>query len=566
MTTAMERAASLQEEYLTTTNKIYETNKLINQAQQEIDKSSNSVAKQRLKQFIDETNQLQSKNKLSQYELEIQQAKYELLLAEIALEEAQSAKSQVRLQRDAEGNFGYVYTADQEQVNNAAQELADVQNQLYNIALDGANDYAEKYQQTLNEMYDTLRDLHEQYLNGEFESEEEYQNAVLEAKKYYFDLLEQYSDLYTIAISTDARALEDSWSREFNSMIYNTDNWRQKVEEYVQNVNDAFKRWDEEMDDIAGDVGLGGDLSDLSSAVESVDKESQELLSTLTKPNGVLDTLQAEIDAVSAVTDVYAVQRVEIQNLTKEYEALAMAILEKKKAEALTIDSTPPAPSGDSGSGSGSSGSGNSSSGGDKGTSSSTGGGGDGKVSIGDKVRLKNTGTTYYYDSYGTAPRGNRGKAGDEVIVENVVNGGQGTSKQPYGVAVKSSNSAYGWLKIDDITGYASGGYTGQWGSYGKLAMLHEKELILNERDTENFLSSMELLNNIVQAIDLHAANSQVGVWLNSPGMANIGNQDALEQMVTIEANFPNVSSRVEIEEAFTTLVNRASQYANRKQ
>jgi hypothetical protein len=40
-------------------------------------------------------------------------------LAEIALEEAQNAKSTVRLQRDAEGNFGYVYTADQNKVADA---------------------------------------------------------------------------------------------------------------------------------------------------------------------------------------------------------------------------------------------------------------------------------------------------------------------------------------------------------------------------------------------------------------------------------------------------------------
>lgn len=33
LTTAMERSASLQEEYLTTTNQIYETNKLMRQAQ-----------------------------------------------------------------------------------------------------------------------------------------------------------------------------------------------------------------------------------------------------------------------------------------------------------------------------------------------------------------------------------------------------------------------------------------------------------------------------------------------------------------------------------------------------
>ena len=94
-------------------------------AQQEIDKTTNDVAKRRLKDFVAETAQLQDKNKLSTYELEIQQAKYDLLLAEIALEEAQNAKSTVRLQRDAEGNFGYVYTADQDQVAKAQQELED---------------------------------------------------------------------------------------------------------------------------------------------------------------------------------------------------------------------------------------------------------------------------------------------------------------------------------------------------------------------------------------------------------------------------------------------------------
>jgi hypothetical protein len=102
-------------------------------------------------QFISETQQLQNKNKLSQYELDIQQAKYDLLLAEIALEEAQSAKSVVRLQRDAEGNFGYVYTADQNEVANAQQQLEDAQNSLYNIGLEGANNYQQKYAETLQE-------------------------------------------------------------------------------------------------------------------------------------------------------------------------------------------------------------------------------------------------------------------------------------------------------------------------------------------------------------------------------------------------------------------------------
>jgi hypothetical protein len=118
--------------------------------------------------------------------------------------------------------------------------------------------------------------------------------------------------------------------------------------------------------------------------------------------------------------------------------------------------------------------------------------------------------------------------------------------------------------KIKKPEGWATGGYTGEWGSYGKLAMLHEKELVLNAKDTENFLASMDLLNNIVSTIDLHAANQSLGGMLNSPGLGTI-ESETLEQTVTIEANFPGVSSRTEIEEAFSTLVNRASQYANRK-
>jgi hypothetical protein len=67
-----------------------------------------------------------------------------LLLAEIALEEAQNAKSTVRLQRDSEGNFGYVYTADQNQIADAEMNYAEKENALYNLRLEEANNQAQK--------------------------------------------------------------------------------------------------------------------------------------------------------------------------------------------------------------------------------------------------------------------------------------------------------------------------------------------------------------------------------------------------------------------------------------
>jgi hypothetical protein len=48
-----------QEEYLTKTNQIYETNKLMRTANKALDETDNSVAKQKLKNFIEETKALQ---------------------------------------------------------------------------------------------------------------------------------------------------------------------------------------------------------------------------------------------------------------------------------------------------------------------------------------------------------------------------------------------------------------------------------------------------------------------------------------------------------------------------
>ena len=104
------------------------------------------------------------------------------------------------MQRDSEGNFGYVYTADSSKLLEAQQALEDAQNNLYNIGLEGANDYTEKYAETMQEMYDTLTSITEAYFNGEIASREEYEAQMLAAQQYYYEQLEIYQDLYGIAL------------------------------------------------------------------------------------------------------------------------------------------------------------------------------------------------------------------------------------------------------------------------------------------------------------------------------------------------------------------------------
>ena len=121
------------------------------------------------------------------------------------------------------------------------------------------------------------------------------------------------------------------------------------------------------------------------------------------------------------------------------------------------------------------------------------------------------------------------------------------------------------WINEKYFESYDTGGYTGSWDSSGRLAMLHQKEIVLNAADTENFLAAINIVRDIAKAIDLQAVayQSTLGSLVAS---ANVSmHPQTVQQDVVIHAEFPNATNRSEIEAAFDNLINRASQFANRK-
>lgn len=119
-------------------------------------------------------------------------------------------------------------------------------------------------------------------------------------------------------------------------------------------------------------------------------------------------------------------------------------------------------------------------------------------------------------------------------------------------------------IPLDYLQGYDTGGYTGSWGSSGRLAMLHQKELVLNAEDTINFLDAVNIVREIAQAIDLGAV-AQAMQMGNLQAAQAVSTAQTLEQQVSIHAEFPNATNHSEIEEAFRNLTLTASQFANRK-
>ena len=115
------------------------------------------------------------------------------------------------------------------------------------------------------------------------------------------------------------------------------------------------------------------------------------------------------------------------------------------------------------------------------------------------------------------------------------------------------------------ITGLRSGGYTGEWGqSNGRLAILHQKELVLNPEDTQNFLSATYLLRDVMGAAGDGLAEKAKAMSSLAGLAAPVynGSDNVVQQVVSIDASFPGVQSAIEIENALNNLVNEASQYA----
>lgn len=523
---ALDRMSSYQDEYLTKTNQIYEMNKLLNNVNQAIDKTNNQAAKNRYQQFTKEIEQLRDKDKLSQLELEIAQAKYKVLEAQIALEEAQNAKSTVRLQRDNEGNFGYVYTADQEKVNDAQQALADAENDLYNIRLDATNKYGQQKLQYEKELADKLAELDQKAAEDAVYRETTYQQERALVIQQYTDLITTAGNLYAKAQEEDSRVVQDAWVNSFDIIKDNSNSWKDTITENTNIINDTFKEWQDSMDEITKIIG--DDLKDTQQKVKDVTDESNKLYQEVS--NRVIPALENELSSVRSATEAWAQHRQQLLDTIRAYEELLNAIQATLRAQS-----------------------------------------GFGSDSGGDTDWAAMMGTV----AYGSAQY-NQYKRNRE---EKIANGGsinEDTTARVDAyykllsegkISGRLPNGKYSFTQLTDqewrdLVGFRSGGYTGTWNDDGKLAFLHQKELVLNADDTENMLASIQLVRQIAKQLDF---NSQQISTLSSSGFTVSSQDGTLEQNVRIEASFPNAIDRYEIQEAFNTLVNVASQYANRK-
>lgn len=494
--------------YVDDYEKIYQLTKMTRDLNDKIDSTSNVRAQKELLKYQKELNGLlESDQKMSSYDLDYLQKKLDLKLAEIALDEAQNAKSQVTMRRDSEGNYNYVYTADENAVEKAESEYAD---KLYEMQK--AND---EYITSLSE---NMANLSSQMLNEIaaidttiYDTEEKYQAEVQRITDHYTTQMEYYNSEMNKVLDNNKTLYEQDWtnfSKYTGYKISAEENyvtrWNQTVlsqvtgfeiqEEFYENFNKAvfgedpahpsgesligrlvtaYKSMRDQI--TAANAAAGVETEDLATALlGNIEAATQEAEAAA---DGITDAATEIVSQITSIGDA-------VTDMVNNYSQ-AMATMEAETDAMLGV--------------------------------------------------LLDFLTAY-------------GEIGDLNIEPGVLAEIEARRRE----------------RQENPEGFDTGGYTGAWGSEGRLAYLHQKELVLNAEDTVNMLTSVGILRQIASIIDLNALASAGGfISLMSSGVG--GNQGTLQQEVHIEANFPAVTDKNQIEEAFGDLVNLAAQYANRR-
>ena len=576
---AFDRKSDLADQYLDDYEKIYQFSKLNRDIENSIDSTSNVKAKKELLELQSKINAYEEAGiEISEYQMQQLQQEYELKKAQIELEEAQDAKSQVKMQRDSEGNYSYVYTANSDDVAKAEQNYED---KLHTMQQSNA-EYINDLQSNMIQMEQDYQDKVKEIMTDTSLTAEERMAQLNELNDYYDEKMKFYiseaqlweqnsqtlyeKDWMNYATMTGYKiSEEDKWLDHWNETQLALLTGFETLEDYQTNHNmnvanlllasgEAFSTWQTNIEEAMNNAGtsLGTFEEDATDAMQTVAEESEK-----TRDQIKYDSK----DMVDAVNDVVAA----VANWETQYSKIVQGMLNRNTALVRSFNSLITAwskfettenahnPSNDNDN---SSGDGSGSGSGDE--SGSSGNGAD------NSDKIEGVAAAIWMD--GSAAGWGNGSTRRQRLQEKGVSGAQ-----DYINAHASNGDIYSaWAsKRDQLRqfyygSFDTGGYTGEWGLDGKLALLHEKELVLNADDTTNFLKAVDVVRQISDMIDLNALSSAGGLSSLFAATASSSSQN-LQQEVHITAEFPNATDKDQISEAFSDLVNLASQYANRK-
>ena len=506
--------------------------------QADIDNTINAAHRQQLQLLQEEIETRAEGGKLNQYDLDILNAKYNQMQALMALEDARNNKNTLRLVRDSQGNWNYQYTNNADDVAAQEQKLAQANNEYYNIAKKQTQDVTSQIISLWQECEDEVNEI----FKDSTLTEEERNAKVAERRAYYAQKAVDLEREKTQAI-TDMTAAATAADIEFsNSYIARLSEMTTKNVDFEANLDTLLNKCSNYYNDFS--TVVAGVAEDTGTDISSLDGYTNDLAES-TRNFGD-DAKEAWGKAKTALEEYAEV----LNGLVPTMEMASQTAKNLK----VTGDAAAEA------------------------TEQASGLGYHNEI-VYDQLGAyaKSTGAStgvlrQIYNERQMKISANPELSKYSMSWEEFLQHINGLTKYQVGNISDATLAKFkDWLNLMGIQSLATGGYTGDF-SDGKLALLHEKELVLNSQDTRNILTAVALTRQMAATLEaaidgsanagLALMRSRFGEHVEIPALSG----DQLEQMIHIDQiEFPNVTTASEIQEAFRNLADNASQWARRR-
>lgn len=595
--------------FLSDLDKHYNLDKLTGEINDYIEDSVDLSNMEDYEALLEEINGLlESGQKINQTDLDSLIAKFNIMKEMDAYEEAKNSKNTMRLQRDASGNYAYVYSSDAS-ASDAEDQTQKLKDALYEyeklqqdaadamedawlatfakigkLEQDRAKAEAENNEKTLANIDEQLRIENENLDYYASEIEKRYGNIEEFLKKYRdndktnFDWLQNHKEVsFNQSNLNYLMGTEDT----FDKMT----GFHEHFKEYM--VTDFQVKIDEVRTELVNKtlvdietVGEGldfmeGDYTDLADLVE--DKSNDIMASNkevADSATNLRNTSTAAIDAMTRniVSNSNIMVR-ELNRVVQEINKAIQALQAYRRAQQEEMENTP----------NNTFTSDTNEEGNDKPVNPSTpsgptetppqGGGNSGYKTLDDYTAKAIAATIIRGATKSQWYNGNdRWSRLDEVY-------GPGAGRQvqsqinAWHVGGKNYNVPGEWVAVAKTWEYTypnmKSAYTGGLFTEPDVTRIAEKgpEIVLNAKDTENILAAVALMRQTVAAQFGSINGSLLGATsgISSAAQAFSTSSQVVDQNVKIEASFPGVSVAQEIEDALNSLITQAAQYNIKK-
>lgn len=327
----------VQERYVSTAKELYEVSKLNRNIEKSINETASQTNKNLLKALQERINAQSELNDLTQYDLDMNQKQYDLLVAKIALEEAQNAKDTVRLVRDANGNYAYQYTADQAKIDDAEQKYEDALYAIHELSAarikeieqtiieakqtvyDGLKEIAETEYDSDEEMYEDLLKLSQQYQERMLYSEEEY----IKAMEHLGLNSDTFAEVFDVSLA-DMYGSSPLVNEALASLVdLGLDADFETVLAAIEEIRQANLKREEEAAKITGNAGVS-----LDQMAESAQNAGNIINSLSGQIDTLVDQLGGELNAINKVADAWEELHGSLSDVILDYESIVTTMQE----------------------------------------------------------------------------------------------------------------------------------------------------------------------------------------------------------------------------------------------